>query len=620
MMYIILLTSTLALAATHVRYAPTWLTIWIPAGLTLVAASRIFYWWRSRECELEEAEVLSALRFTNVLAVIIAVSFTTWSLTLYSYSSDGYTRSHVAFYMAITVISCIFCLMHLRSAAIIVTAIVNGAFIIFFFASGFPTLIAIAVNIALVSFSMLMILSVNYRNFERMIIAQQQTEALSDENLRLANMDSLTSLPNRRALFLRLEKSLAGKSDKKPASVALGIIDLDGFKAVNDLYGHSMGDRLLVEVGKRLTNLELPFEVFVARLGGDEFALISEAVATSALIECGETICAALRRPFSLPEGTVIIAGSLGIAVYPEMASSADELFDRADYALYHSKRNKRGNLVLFNEAHDAELRREARIEQALKLADLESELSVVFQPIFDVNLDRTVCFEALARWNSPIVGPVSPADFIPIAERAGIVSGLTKPLLRKALAAACKWPNHMQLSFNLSAHDINSAEAVIGLIGIIEASGFDAKRLHLEITETSFIHDFNHVEESVRLLRLLGCGLMLDDFGTGYSSLTSLHLLPLTKIKIDRSFIKNLQAGSSSYKIIKSLLALSREMGIGCIVEGVESSEQLELLRRLGVSQIQGYFYSPPVPADKLDAFMVPPRPYEFLDGGVSV
>lgn len=603
-MYFILMSSTWALAATHWSVAPLWLILVVPSLFTVISAIRVVFWWKSRAYSPSAQEAFSALQRTQRLAVIIPVAFTVWSFLLYPYG-DPYQQSHVAFYMAITVISCIFCMMHVRMAAFAVAIIVNGAFVVFFTATGQPTFIAIAVNILLVSFGMLAVLMVNYGNFERMIMAQRQTEALSDENLRLANIDSLTGLPNRRAFFNHLSAAFE-TATRERSRLAVGVIDLDGFKPVNDLYGHSSGDRLLMEVSNRLTVYFASSDLFLARLGGDEFAFVISNVATDLdVVAEGNRMCAYLHSPFTLPDATIIISGSIGIAVYPDLASSVEELFDRADYALYHGKRRKRGNSTLFTAHHVAEIHRDARIEQTLKQSDFSSELSVVFQPIIDVSRNRTTGFEALARWNSPALGPVSPGQFIPIAERAGIIGGLTRALLRKALHTASTWPKDLRLSFNLSAQDLNSPEAAMALIAIIENSPFDAARLDLEITETAFIHDTRQAELSVEMLRNIGCGISLDDFGTGYSSLTALHSLPLTKIKIDHSFVHEIHNNPASEKIVRSVLTLSREMGLDAIVEGVETQEELTVITQLGGHFFQGYFFSPPIAETAIESFL---------------
>ena len=593
MMYFILLSSTWALAATHIRFAPLWLTVGVPALFTLGCTLRIAFWWRTRGIEPSAGVAHAILRRTNRLAGGIAIAFTIWSFLLVPYG-DAYTRSHVAFYMAITVISCIFCLMYVRSAAFMVTVIVNGAFIAFFLASRQPTFVAIAINMLLVCTGMMSILLTNYRNFENMVISQKRTEALSNENLLLANRDSLTELPNRRAFFAHLEAELE-KATANGTRLALGVIDLDGFKPVNDLYGHSVGDRLLINVSKRLSESLKASKAF--RLGGDEFAIIAPVIPDDAqLVANANAISERLRAPYHMAEGTVHVSASMGIAVFPHLASTLEELFDRADYALYHAKRTRRGDAVLFDAEHEKQINIEARIVHLLKQTEIEKELSVVFQPVVDIRDGTTACFEALARWSSPVLGQVPPSQFFAIAERAGIVSSLTRPLLKRALASASQWPPSVRLSFNLSAQDLNACEGVLSLIGIIENSGFDARRLDLEITETAFAHDFKQVKQSVEMLRRLGCGISLDDFGTGYSSLTRLHALPLTKIKIDRSFVTDLHEKPASYKIVKSLLALSRDMELECVVEGVETPAELATLESLGATLVQGYIFAPPL------------------------
>ncbi|MGV1760930.1 putative bifunctional diguanylate cyclase/phosphodiesterase [Rhizobium sp. A22-96] len=593
MMYLILISSTWALSITHMQSAPIWLTVGIPALFTLGCMLRITFWWRTRNIDPMPDVAHAALVRTNRLAVGLPIAFTVWSFLLVPYG-DAYAQSHVAFYMAITVISCIFCLMYVRSAAFIVTVIVNGAFVLFFIASRQPTFIAIAINVALVCAGMMSILLTNYRNFERMIISQQRTEALGNENLLLANIDSLTELPNRRAFFTHLEVEFE-KAKADNTRLALGVIDLDGFKPVNDLYGHSVGDRLLIDVSRRLTTTLKASRAF--RLGGDEFAIVAPLAPEDApLVANANAISERLAEPYHLPEGTVHISASMGIAVFPDLASTLEQLFDRADYALYHAKKTRRGGAVLFDAEHERQINIEARVEHLLKQANLEDELSVMFQPIVNIDDDRTVGFEALARWCSPVLGHVSPGQFFPIAERAGIVSSLTQPLLKKALAFASQWEEPLRLSFNLSAHDLNSCEGVLSLVGIIERSRFDAARLDLEITETALALDFEQIKSSVEMLRRVGCGISLDDFGTGYSSLTRLHALPLTKIKIDRSFVTDLHKRPASYKIVKSLLTLSRDMGLECVVEGVETPDELAALRGLGATLVQGYLYSQPL------------------------
>ena len=514
--------------------------------------------------------------------------------------------------MTVAMLSCMLCLIHLRSAALIVAFTVSIPFVTFFALTGIPTLVGTAINVLLVTVAVVIVILIQYRDFTRMIASQQRAEQalkraeqLSDDNVRLANLDSLTDLPNRRAFFAHLGEMFA-QARANGTRMALGVIDLDGFKPVNDLYGHAAGDRLLAAVADRLWAHCPSDDFFIARLGGDEFAyLVANAPDDGALIAQGEGIVDLLRTPFVLPDATVQISGSLGIAVYPETADSADHLFERADYALYHGKSTRRGGAILFSAEHEAQINSDFRVEQALKRADFDQELSVAFQPIVDINSQTTIGFEALARWASPTLGRVSPGQFIPVAERAGIIGALTRPLLKKALAIATNWPEGMRLSFNLSAYDLNSPQSTLAIVAIVESSQFDPRLLDLEITETAFTHDFAQVQRSIEMLRLLGCGISLDDFGTGYSSLSRLHALPLTKIKIDRSFVNGLDKDPASFKIVKSLLALSRDMGLACVIEGVETNEEMTALRDLGGQMVQGYFYSAPIWEDQIASYL---------------
>ena len=604
LMYAILVANSWILTVTFMRFAPALLTVGVSTALTITCAIRLVVWWRTRGASLSPETALRELRRTPRLTVLLSLGFCGWAIALFPYG-DALAQAHLIFFLLISSISCMFCLIHVRSAAILVAGITGPIIVGFLLLLQTETAAAMAINITLVMIGFLSVILVQSRDFIRLIEGQKRTQALSNENLRLANLDALTNLPNRRAFFSHLADVFL-QAQAGNTRLAVGIVDLDGFKPINDLHGHGAGDKLLSDVASRLSEIATMEGAFLARLGGDEFAYaISDAPDDASLLAFGEIICTALRTPFILAQTKVKISGSVGIAVYPELASSPDQVFERADYALYHGKKVKKGAAILFSADHEAQLNKDARIEQALKTADLYAELSVDFQPFIDIRSSRILGFEALARWHSQTLGPVSPAQFIPVAERAGFVGQLTRPLLRKALIAARAWPGDLRLAFNLSAYDLNSPEGVLALIGIIEKSGFNPRQLDLEITETALARDFTQVQKSIEMLRMLGCGISLDDFGTGYSSLSHLHDLPLTKIKIDRSFVTALNRSPTSFKIVKSLLTLSRDMGLECIVEGVETEEEMATLKKLGGLIVQGYFYSPPIPADKVLALI---------------
>lgn len=607
LLYLILMGNFWVLAVNFMGKAPDWLSLGVALMMSIACCVRLVQWWRkrrSRRKNFDPAVAASELRRTTRVSILMGSAFSIWAFALFPYG-DAQSQMYVGMFITIAMLTSMLCLIHHLPSAVVVAATCGVPLVVIFGMSGISTFVGTAINVTFVTIAVVLVISIQYRDFNRMVDAQKQSLELGNENLRLANLDSLTGLPNRRAFFSHLNEAFA-EVQANGNRLALGIIDLDGFKPVNDLYGHATGDKLLVEVAARLSAHISSDTTFLSRLGGDEFAFtIVNAADDDTLITLGEAIAGVLREPFQFPEATVQISGSVGMAVYPEMASTFDLLFERADYAMYHGKSIRRGGAVLFSAEHETQINRDSKIEQALRRANLEQELSVVFQPIVNIRTQSTVGFEALARWTSPILGSVSPGLFIPVAERAGIINLLTQPLLEKALAVAVQWTDAVRLSFNLSAFDLNSVEAVLRIVKIIEGSGFDAQRLDLEITETAFTHDFAQVQRSVEILRQLGCGISLDDFGTGYSSLTRLHALPLTKIKIDRSFVTDMHKSPNSLKIVKSLLALSRDMGLDCVVEGVETKEEMAALRRLGGQMVQGYYCSPPVSSDQVHEFM---------------
>jgi len=345
--YFVLVVNTWALATSYLSSAPLWRTVGLCSLFTVVAILRSIRWWRVRNWGPDTAQIIHVLIVSSRIAVVMCASLAWWAFSLYPYG-DSYAQVHVAFFMAVTVFATIFCMIHLRPVAWFCTAILNTSLVLFFITDDNLVLIAITVNIVLVSTAVFVVMQNHYRDFSNLADVQVKTAKMSDENIRLGNEDSLTGLANRRQFFLSLQGDLQNaKRDNR--RLAVGIIDLDGFKLVNDVYGHSVGDRLLVQVGQRLAKLSNS-HIQVARLGGDEFAVIfaggEEDVALDAL---GMRLCAELRAPYLVGDLPIKISASLGVATYPDMASSADQLYEFADYALYQSKRGNVGSICLFS-------------------------------------------------------------------------------------------------------------------------------------------------------------------------------------------------------------------------------------------------------------------------------
>ena len=427
---------------------------------------------------------------------------------------------------------------------------------------------------------------------------------LSEQNFRIANTDMLTEIGNRRRCFHDLDKALdEARASGQP--LAFGIIDLDGFKTVNDSNGHLIGDRLLRAMAERLqTTVSEYGDVY--RLGGDEFAfLVAGEDDEERLLEIGTQVIESVNTPIHIGELRLMLGCSVGFASFPKTAQNATELYDRADYALFHAKRTGRLKPVVFNDEHERSVRETALIERTLRAADLEAELFLTFQPIVDSHEDTTPLLECLARWQSPVLGFVSPGKFIVAAEQSGFISTLTPILLRKALDAVKQWPEEIGISFNLSGHDIVSPEKVLNLIGILGRSGVCPARVEFEVTETALMMNIDQALANIHLLKATGARISLDDFGTGYSSLSQIQKLPLDKIKVDGSFVRDLADSEASRKIVRSVTALSRDLSLKCVVEGVETQEQLDILQDIGCNLIQGYFYSKPMREDQVEDFL---------------
>ncbi|MFC0573481.1 putative bifunctional diguanylate cyclase/phosphodiesterase [Paraburkholderia solisilvae] len=617
LLYTVLIVDTVTVAFTHWRIAPVYLAVYAPLLLCLFCTARLALWLRLRRRTLSDDEIARRLRTTVWMVAAVGVAFTAWAMSLYRYG-DAYTRSHIAFYLAMTVIGCIFCLMHMRLAALLLAGIVIVPFTFFFASTHNPVFIAMAVNVFLVAVVMVLVLLFYYRDFTSLVESQVQlraqhaeTQRLSDENFRLANLDGLTNLPNRRRFFADLDHQLMplqGQA-RAPGSLAIGVIDLDGFKRINDLYGHAFGDRVLEETGRRFAAQVTP-QVSVARIGGDEFGLtVVGATAYRQLLDLGDTLCAAIERSYVLPEGAARLSASIGFANFPEAGETTTQLVERAYYALHFAQAHRRGGTVIFSPEHETQIRHLSKVEACLRSADFEREITLHFQPIFDTGLHEIMAFEALARWTSPVLGVVAPSMFIPVAERCDLIHALTEVLLRKALDAARSWPEAVRISFNLSARDLNVPGALHRVIRTTLASGVAPHRIDFEITETALIQDFGQARIALESLKKLGARISLDDFGTGFSSLNSVHRLPIDKVKVDGSFVAGIEREPTARAIVKSIVELCENLGLACVIEGVETRAQANALRELGATVMQGHLFGKPVPAGQvLDTYVREP------------
>lgn len=613
-LYLVAIVNTIALAVTHWSYSPDLLVLYVPLLICAVALVRAVVWIRTRNLPLNHKASVKRLRMTVVTTFILALTTTFWAMGLYD-TGNALTQSHVTFYIVVTVFGIAVCLIHIPASAVLLTLIVPVPFSLFLLTIDEPVFPVIGFNLLLVSLIVLFIVFINYRHFIELVEAkkslkeeQREIQKLSNENLRLANHDSLTHIPNRRYFFSKIDDRLLGKVQGAKC-FAVGLLDLDGFKAVNDVYGHPTGDKLLIDVANRL--LDADEAVTLARLGGDEFGLIVDGNRSKEeLVALGNRLCGALARPFSISEFCVRISATIGFATFPDIASTSNTLIERADYALYFAKKSSRGYAVVFSQEHETQIKEIRRLEQILRSADLDEEMSLVYQPIVDVGSSRTMGLEALARWNSAELGFVSPSAFVRAAETSGVITRLTMVLLKKALKAAAEWPEDVFLSFNLSPLDLSSPTAVLNLVSLVERSGVRPDRIAFEVTETALMQDFDNSVEALNLLKAMGSKVALDDFGSGYSSLSYVQKLPLDRIKVDRAFINGIESSPASRAIVKTILDLCRNLEVNCVVEGVETDRQLAVLTEIGCDTVQGYYYSRPLKEKDVLEFLAASNP----------
>lgn len=418
----------------------------------------------------------------------------------------------------------------------------------------------------------------------------------------LARHDGLTGLPNRRALGEELGRRHAASASAGAGAFSLLLVDLDRFKPVNDLFGHATGDQVLCHVAQRLTRVVTRPQL-VARLGGDEFAVIGPAAeeaqaAADAAARLAKQIVAALREPMLCNGQRVEIGASVGISVCPADGTEPGELVRAADLALDRSKQEGPGSVRFFEAGMDRELRLQASLEQDLRAAIAAGRIEPYYQPQIDFARHRVSGFEVLARWRHPERGFVSPAEFVPIAEQLGLMDALMTALLRQVCRDGRAWSEDITLSLNVTAAQFQDPSLPARILAVLHEEGFPAERLELEVTESALVGDLQAAKTTLEALRGAGIGIALDDFGTGYSSLYQLRALRFDRIKIDRSFVSDMQANPESRKITDAVLGLAHSLGMSAVAEGIEEAATLIALEQRGCEYGQGYLFSKAVPA----------------------
>jgi diguanylate cyclase (GGDEF)-like protein len=422
---------------------------------------------------------------------------------------------------------------------------------------------------------------------------------------RMAHFDSVTNLRNRRSFELVLAEALF-VTESSGVGLDVMFLDLDDFKQVNDSLGHRTGDKLLVEIASRLSALIGPRDL-VARWGGDEFVILHHhepgQLETHAL---AKRIIDEINRAVVIDGSEVIVGASIGSASAPDDGLSPDALLSKADIALYAAKADGRRVWRAFEQEMDAKIQVRRLIELELRTAVATEQIEVYFQPIVSVATRRIVGFEALARWRSTLLGPVSPAEFIPIVEEIGLMEEMGAAILRRACKACAEWPDDICVSVNLSSTQFRSGNLEKTILGALAAANLAPERLDLEITESALLEDRGDTRRTLQDLRAQGMRISLDDFGTGYSSLSYLLSFPLDRIKIDRSFTMGLGLQERASVLVEGVSAMSRRLGMTVLIEGIETAKQLRMVEMLGtISEAQGYLFSRPVAESEVNGLL---------------
>ena len=569
----------------------------LPAIICSTCLSRIAYWRSSKACARSSEQKKKDLRRLPLISMCIPALMTWWIAQLYLSGNES-QMGIVQYVVAATTFTGILGLAQAPKAAItgaVATVIPSS---ILFVLSGHPSGVPVSVGLSLTTVMLLLIAFAHHSNFQKLHNARKQLEIGEREAREMATtmhersiVDPLTGCPNRRAILERIETEISSDRNQQPW---LALLDLDGFKFVNDTYGHAEGDVVLKTVAARIAKCDnmLGF----GRLGGDEFAILIDGrldePSTSKLLT---DMVAAIREPIDSTGGTYCVGASIGFQRGD--THNLAECLERADAALYQAK-SKTGSVIRFSEQHEASICRQKQISALIQAADLSEKISLAFQPILDLDTDEIISVEVLARWDCPGSLQMLPEVFIAHAEKTGRIRDLTKIVLEKAIREMALWPRGIGIQINLSVQDVLDPTFAEAAMAILQEGSISSEFVTLEVTETSLIGDFNLANQTLTVLRKNGFRVALDDFGTGYSSLSYIQMLPIDQLKIDRSFTANMSKHRKSRALMSAVGLFANQIELECVIEGVETAEQAAMARTLGFRKMQGFYFGKPMSA----------------------
>ena len=424
----------------------------------------------------------------------------------------------------------------------------------------------------------------------------------------LAHYDALTGLPNRTLLAQRSQQAIRA-AQESGAPLAVLFLDLDHFKHINDSLGHRVGDSLLVLIAQRLLATVREYDT-VARLGGDEFVLLLPGANAQGAERVAAKVAQAFARAFQVGQHDLTLACSVGVALHPHDGANFDALVQSADTAMYGAKREGRNTYRFFTSQMQAQSMRVLELENALRRALERQQLSLHYQPQVDTSTGRVLGVEALLRWQHPQLGAISPAEFIPVAENSGLIWPIGEWVLQTAAHQLKQWRNkgllQLTMAVNLSARQFHQPQLADMVRRVLQHTDVPAQNFELELTESMAMSDTHSALTALQQLRDLGVKISIDDFGTGYSSLAQLKRFPSYKLKIDQSFVRDIDKGDADKAMVNAMVRMAQAMGLRITAEGVETEQQLHFLRSLGCDEVQGYYFSRPKPASEIEGFLL--------------
>ena len=613
LLYLILVLNAVAISVEFFRANRIWLTAMVPLVICGIALLRGWWWWRQDgSSHFSDADITRTNRRTCNIALVMTLAFDAWAMAIYP-SGDIYARAHLSFFLGLTQISTVFCLMTMRAAAMRVAAASTACFVIYFGVIDNGHMLVEAMALGFVGLGMMVVTDRYNHDFSQLIVSrrdlrrrQEETAKLSEENRLIALTDSLSGLPNRRKLLARLDRLEGIAGDRidsvAPDSLAMVFIDLDGFKAINDAHGHQAGDTLIHSLSERLRAI-CEGRATLARVGGDEFAALIEchgATAQAAVLarELNDEIC----LPVLVDRHVLQVGASIGIASNVDEPLSAHELLRRADTAMYHVKTSGKGDIAVYDVAFDLGRNWRLTIESEIGLGLANDEFEVAYQPVVDAVSGAIVAAEALIRWPRRPGGPLDPDQFIQIAEATGQIH----PLGLFVLDRACRDLGPLagvKLGVNVSPAQFNDPMFVRQVAHVLEQTRFPPGRLQLEVTEGYLLAHPEGAIRAIRGFKAMGMSVALDDFGTGFTSIHYLQSYGFTHIKIDKSLLAGLHQDSKASMLITGAIYLASGLDMRVIAEGVETEEQARLLRAAGCHKLQGYLFGRPMP---IEAFVL--------------